>query len=348
MLRCWLLLFVFLPLFASPLSAYPADITGTLPAKPILRVTTFGDLIVRGTNATEIHYSGRSSPRLEGLRITFDQPGRVRLEVPKGMRLLELISMAGMVDAADLDGAVRASVAAGRVIVDRIAGDVEIHSSGGPAFIGSVGGTVRCYSAGGAIHASSVHGQGVFETGGGDIQLGQVVGAIRAITAGGAIQIRQAGSEVYADTLGGPIEILRALGTVFAKSSAGPIEVSAAPSVQCRSGSGTIRLNNISGRLLASTMHGSIVAEVLSARPLEDSSLSTAFGDISVLIPSNVGVTVQAQYEGPGNLNAIVSDFPGLQINIRSGGVIARGKINGGGPLLRLSGAGGRIEIKKK
>jgi hypothetical protein len=95
-------------------------------------------------------------------------------------------------------------------------------------------------------------------------------------------------------------------------------------------------------------MRGSIVAEILPGHPLEDSSLSTAFGDISVWIPSNVGVTVQAEYDGPGNQNAIRCDFPGLTIDSRSGGVIARGKINGGGPLLRLKGAGGRIEIKKK
>lgn len=327
-----------------------AQSTGTIPAHPMLRITTMGDLIVRGVKGDVLRYKSAqtTAPRVEGMRVTFTEPGTVHLEIPRGTRLLQLITQSGTIDVADLDGAVRADVMAGKVVVDRIAGDVEIHSAGGPAFIGSVGGLVKCYSAGGAIHAAMVHGQGIFETGGGDIQLGQVLGAIRAITAGGGIQIQRAGGDVYADTFGGPIEILRALGMVVAKSAAGPIQIDDAGSVQCKSNSGTIRLNNASGRLLASTMHGSIVAEILAGHPMQDSYLSTASGDISVSIPSNVGVTVQAECDSGGNRRAFLSEFPGMQVFERGGTLIVRGLVNGGGPVLRLSDVGGRIELKKK
>jgi hypothetical protein len=153
---------------------------------------------------------------------------------------------------------------------------------------------------------------------------------VRAVTAGGGIEIQQAGSEVIANTFGGAISILSALGAIVAQSAGGPI-----------------RLNNVSGRLQASTQSGSIVAEVLPGRPLGDSYLATRAGDITVFLPSDTGVTVQAETNG-----SFESDFPGLR---RDGSVIEgaysgvySGKINGGGSLLKLVGMGGRVEIRRK
>ena len=53
--------------------------------------------------------------------------------------------------------------------------------------------------------------------------------------------------------MGGAISILSALGAIVAQTAGGPI-----------------RLNNVSGRLRASTESGSIVAEVLRGHPLGD------------------------------------------------------------------------------
>jgi len=43
-----------------------------------------------------------------------------------------------------------------------------------------------------------------------------------------------------------------------------------------------------------STMNGSILADLLGAKPA-DSFLASGDGDITVLIPSNVGVTIRAE-----------------------------------------------------
>ncbi len=131
------------------------------------------------------------------------------------------------------------------------------------------------------------------------------MGPVRATTAAGGINIEQAGAEVVANTYGGAISILSALGMVMAQSAGGPI-----------------RLNNVSGRLRASTESGSIVAEVLRGHPLYDSFLATGAGDITVFLPSDTGVTVQAETNGP-----FESDFPG----VRRAGAAFQGKINGGG-----------------
>jgi hypothetical protein len=344
-------------------------VSGSLPPQPVFRITAGGDLTIRGKTSPEIRYSIsghlRGGDEAAARRVAeeyrvhnvagqlfFPQPAAVQIELPRKSSYLSLWTPGGAIDAADLDGSVRADSSAGRIMLDRIAGDAEVHSAGGATMLGSIGGVVRCYSGGGAIRAVRVQGSATFQSGGGDIQLGEVMGPVRAVTAAGGIRIDHAGGTVYADTFGGPISILQAFGDVVARSAGGPIDITGAPSVQCQSASGTIRLNNVSGQLRASTQRGSIVAEIVSGHAsghqLSDSFLSTRAGDITVFIPSDTGVTIRAECGGPHNTDAIVSDFSELRIDSTASAATAEGKINGGGPVLRLMDAGGRIEIKKR
>ena len=350
-------------------SLWRVRLTGTLPA--VHRIVADSELKVRGkaSNATRYVISARvnaaneaqarqfartfATIRLAGDAIVFTGPGNVDLEVPRKTRFLNLASEEGGIDVADLEGSVLAQTVAGRIALDRISGDVEIRSNGGSTALGRIGGIVKCYSGGGSIRAIHISGQAFFETHGGDIVLGEVAGAIRAFTGGGGIQIDQAGGSVFAGTSGGPIIVLRALGMVFAQNAAGPIDIGAASSVECQSGGGTIRLSNVSGPMRASTGRGSVIAEVISRKitqgqRLEDSFLSTGAGDISVLLPSDMGVTVDAEMSGTQAVGAIVSDYPGLRSVTGRTSVTARGAINGGGPTLRLRASGGRIKIRKK
>ena len=343
---------------------WSATISGTLPPQALLRIVAAGDLTVRGKRSKDIRYTiTRKLPvtdetaahlfadamrvRSTAGQLIFENPGAVHVELPRTSQFLALASAAGMIDASDLDGSVRADTAAGKITLDRIAGDVEIHSSGGATALGTIGGVVQCYSGGGNIRAVLIRGQSLFETDGGNIQLGEVLGAVRALTAAGGISIEQANSQVYADTFGGPISILRAFGLVVANSLGGPIDIGDASSVQCQSASGTIRLNNVSGKLDASTDRGNVIAEILAGHPLADSVLYTHSGDITVFIPSNTGVAIEAEIDGSRNPGSIVSDYSGLRVTTRAASVVAHGRINGGGPTLRLTGRGGRIEIRK-
>ncbi len=339
-------------------------ITGTLPA--VHRVVADSELKVRGKAGNGTHYTISSrvnaaneaqardfarsfaTVRTSGDTVIFSGPGNVDLDVPRNTRYLQLASEEGGVDAADLDGSVLARTVAGRIALDRISGNVEIHSNGGATSLGRIGGIVKCYSGGGGIRAVRINGQAILETNGGDIVLGEVVGALRAFTGGGGIQIDQAGAGVYAGTNGGPIAILKALGMVVAQSTAGPIDIGSAPAVECQSGGGAIRLSNASGAMRALTGRGSVIADVLPGSRLEDSFLFTGAGDISVLLPSDMGVTVDAEMTGTQMRDAIVSDYPGLRTVPGRSSVTARGAINGGGPTLRLRASGGRIQIRKK
>ena len=341
------------------------SVSGTLPAAAVSRIISGGDLTVRGTSSKDIRYAismramnvdDASARRMaETLRVHsldgqlfFPQSAAVRIELPRNTPYLSLFSPGGAIDASGIEGSVRADSAAGKITLDRITGDVEVHSSGGGTVLGSIGGMARCYSGAGDIRAVKIDGGATFETGGGDIQLGECGGPVRAVTAAGAVRIGQAGGPVFAGTKGGPIAILQAFGMVTASSAGGPIDIGQASSVQCQSASGAIRLNNVAGRLHAAADRGSIVAEILSGHPLADSFLSTRSGDITVFIPSDTGVTIRAETGGPHSPEPIVSDYSDLTIRRTAANATAQGRINGGGPLLRITDWGGRIEIKKK
>jgi DUF4097 and DUF4098 domain-containing protein YvlB len=192
-----------------------------------------------------------------------------------------------------------------------------------------------------------VRGDAVLETQGGDIQAGQAGGSVEAQTGAGEVRIGSAGGAVNATTGGGQIIVEKARGIVTARNLAGPVQVGAAAGVRCQSGSGAVRITNITGSMNVSTSAGSIFASLLNGR-LTDSYLATGNGDITVVIPSNVGVTVQAVNELADTMRRIVSDFQNIQTRRQGTRLIAQGAANGGGPLLRISGTGGTIYIRRQ
>ena len=275
--------------------------------------------------------------------------GNVDLQVsaPRGLRELYLETHGGEVEATGLDGALQAHTGGGRIKLDRIGGQVLAKTAGGEIVLGTIGGSVKCISAGGPIRAETIRGGARFETAGGDIVAREVAGAVTALTAGGGIQIGKAGATVSVNTAGGVIEIGSARGMVTAQSQGGPIQVGAAAGVKCETGGGAITLSNISGALRASTAVGNIIARLLLDNA-EDSYLGTGGGDITVFLPSNLGITIQAQNESGQSLRQIVCDFPAVKVRRQGSMVVAEGEINGGGPVLRLAGAGGTIFIRRQ
>ncbi len=159
--------------------------------------------------------------------------------------------------------------------------------------------------------------------------------------------MRRAGSTVSVNTAGGAIDVGSARGMVVAESSSGPIQIGSAGGVQCETGGGGIRLSNISGGLRATTAAGNVIAELLAGGVPEESFLVTGMGDITVFVPSNLGIRILAQIESAGS-KRIVSDFPAVKTRMSGPMAIAEGAINGGGPLIRLSSTGGTIYIRRR
>ena len=374
----WVLL---LPSLATPLPAasssivlyrerdgWVATIRGSLDSpRPFVNVAAGGNVTVRGGRGKGIGYSITQRLNADNERaarqaaieadlliqrqngaktLTFPcECQTIRLEVPRASPRLTVTSTAGNIDVTEMDGSVITVNGAGRTSLDHIGGDADIRTFGGDTVLGLIGGNVHCVSGGGAIRARTIRGRAVFETSGGEIYAAEALGAVRAFTGAGGIRIGHAGASVTATTEGGLIEVGRAGGMVIANNSGGPIRVSSAPGIRCTTESGPIRLTGISGSVIASTTLGNIIASLFDSRLPANSFLETGGGDITVLIPSNISVTLAATCTG--GAGAIVSDYP-VTLCTRGPVLTAEGRINGGGPVLQIAAKGGTISIKKQ
>jgi hypothetical protein len=160
--------------------------------------------------------------------------------------------------------------------------------------------------------------------------------------------VKRAGSTVSVNTAGGAIDVGSARGMVTAESASGAIQVGGASGVRCQTSEGGIQLSNVSGGLHATTAVGNVIAQLLRGGAPEDSFLVTGLGDITVFVPSNLGIRILAQIESASSVKRIVSDFPAVKVRIDGPVVVAEGAINGGGPLLRLSSTGGTIYVRRQ
>ena len=269
---------------------------------------------------------------------------------PRALRQVWAETRGGNVQASDWDGDFEARSAGGRIAVDRIRGRSELRTAGGDIEVGSVAGVVRCFSGGGVIRVENAGAEAWLETAGGEIFVHQAQGPIQATTGGGNIRIERAASTVNARTAGGLIQVQEANGPVTAESSGGAIQVNSAKGVRCESAGGAIRVRNVAGAVHAFANSGSIMAELVAGSSLADSILSTNAGDITVLIPSNLALTVRASNESGGS-GRINSDFP--QVRPRTGAfpgmgpLVAEGALNGGGPMLKVNVVGGTIYLRR-
>jgi len=270
------------------------------------------------------------------------------VKCPRTVADSNILTAGGAVTFNDLDGPVRVETGGGAITADRIRGNINVRTAGGDINLGAIDGSADCSTAGGNITANMIRGEAAFQTGGGDILARQVDGLVRASTMGGGIHVLRAGAGVIASTGGGPIEVGEAHGVVTARNSGGPVKVGSADGVRCENAAGAVNLDNVSGGIRVITAAGSIIASLLASKPMADSFLSTGSGDITVFIPSNLGVTIRAQNDLAGSIRRIVSEFPGITVREVGGQVVAEGRLNGGGPILRISGTGGTIFIKRQ
>ncbi len=358
--------------------SYWVDIVaGSAPVSEALRVSTRGAVTVEGGSREDtLTYSLRRRARagseasarsmLDQIAVKTFQQGEwtvlevsvpeasrasadLTLQVPRRLRETALGTGGGAIRAFDLDGTLRAETRGGSIDVDRVLGAVTARTGGGAVRFGKIGGRVECFTGGGAISAESLGGEADLNTGGGSIVVREGKALVRAKTVGGSIRVEHAAQGVQVGAGAGLIDVVEAGGPVVAETGAGSIKIRSSSNVQCKSGAGAIQFQAVSGALRAATNAGSILADLTGAGRLLDSALSTTMGDITVLIPSNVSVTVEAVNSTPGG-HRIVSDFAEIQPRLEEGNTrsAAEGAIHGGGPVLRLTASGGTIYLRRQ
>jgi DUF4097 and DUF4098 domain-containing protein YvlB len=344
---------------------------GSAPAAPRLRVNAHGPVTLEGGVSSNLsyrmkvgvkartaaealgilkQYAVRVAPQGDWLVLTTPGGAAMSAVWVKAPRLTaaSVSTSDGAIEVRGIDGVLDVDTRGGDLYVDQVRGNCRLFTGGGNVRVGQVDGSLNCASgAAGNITVGTVRGEAVLSTEGGDVVAAEVGGPVRAETRGGGIHIRKAGGAVTATTGGGRIIVDQAGGVVTARNMAGPVQVGAAAGVQCESGLGGVRLSNISGSMQVSTMMGSILADLLGNKPA-DSFLATGSGDITVLIPSNVGVMIRAENEMADTMRRIISEFPGIPVRRQGMQIVAEGPVNGGGPLLRISATAGTIFIKRQ
>lgn len=343
-----------------------------------LRVETSGNVQVRGTGDQQASYALKLRVKAGDAREAEAQLNRFNVKTgteggwaylkvtpphqvsggleliitgPRTLRDVWVETHGGDVRASDFDGGLEVRSGGGEITVDGIRGHGELRTAGGNIQVGSISGPLRCSSGGGEIRVQNAGSTAWLETGGGEIVVHQVAGPVHAATGGGNIRIDHAASTVFAHTAGGLIQVQQAGGAVTAESSGGAIQVDAANGVRCESAGGAIRLRNVAGALHASANSGDILAQLVTGHPFADSLLSTNAGDITVFIPSNLALTIQAINE-TGGAGRIISDFaqvrPQAGVQAGSGPMVAAGALNGGGPVLRINVMDGNIYLRRE
>ncbi|MEO5924322.1 MAG: hypothetical protein ABIR70_10895 [Bryobacteraceae bacterium] len=287
------------------------------------------------------------------MRIDLSLPGSSRviteleISVPKQLPFVMVNNRSGSIEVYDLDGNVQIDTVGGPLTADRIRGDVRGHTGFGQIRLGTIGGSAQCSSGGGSITLESALGGLNCVTAGGDIDVKSAAGQIAVSTEGGNVHIEKAGANVRARSVAGLIEVVQAKGAVFADTGGGSIQVGAANGVRAESAAGTIRVKGGSGPLTVSTMLGNILAEMMPGGRFADSSLFAGSGDITVLIPSGMGMAIRARNDSDFSPR-IISDFPELEVkSIGFRSPQGQGAINGGGPVLDLNTSGGAIYLRR-
>lgn len=363
-------------------NAWGQVITGQLAAVRNLRIKVdMGSVIVHGAQQEGIHYvihTRANTSSEEEAKRQFDAfkitayvrgdtawivgdwegghgrrfSGEFDINVPREISLVKIETEGGNVDTTGISGRVEAESGGGSIHLDDIGGGVRAETGGGSIDVGTISGDIGLHTGGGSIEVHHANGKLVaetgggsveimsasqgasIETGGGGIEVHQCLGRVKVSTGGGSVDLGDIGGPAEIETGGGSIHLASAKGHVDAHTGGGGIELYGVPSARAETGAG-----------------GIVVKLVKTGAEPSSSSLETSAGDITVYIASDVAISVRASVD-LGSGHRITSDFS--DIHIASEGdkwgprtLSAEGKLNGGGPTLKVRTTTGDICFKR-
>lgn len=299
---------------------------------------------VRGDTAWIVAEWDRSRPRKFS--------GEFVIEIPRDTALVKIETGGGGVEATGIAGRVEIESGGGKIRVDDVGGSVNVETGGDSIDIGNVGGDLKLETGGGNISIGSVKGMIHAETGGGNVSI--VSGGLGAVieAGGGNVEIKHCGGRVKASTGGGSVSLGDIAGAADIETGGGSIRLTSAKGrVGANAGAGSIELYGVPSARVETGAGGITVKFINTGAERSDSMLETAAGDITVYIAPDVAINVRASVD-LGNGHHITSDFPDIHIAAEGGPwaqrtLSAEGKLNGGGPLLKVRTTTGDICIRR-
>ncbi len=204
--------------------------------------------------------------------------------------------------------------------------------------------SVNLETSDGSVSIADLGGEARAQTSDGSLRFGNIEGNVWGRTSDGSIKLTSCSSPVDLKTSDGSIRVGNVIGDVKAQSSDGSLHFGKIRgSLWAETSDGSIRLEHGFGTVNAKTSDGSIRAQI-TAQPERDCSLHTSDGSITVTLISDIALDIDAKTSD----GRVLTDF---SVASRSQGKTSKsrlkGKINGGGPLLKLRTSDGRIHLRK-
>src|SRR5215468_647232 len=343
--------------------SWTEEVTGSLSAAKILRVRVdFGSVRVQGGSQQDITYVIRTRSytsnekqarrEFESYKINASSQGNAALiegdwqggrhhlcsgefviNVPRNLEVAKLETSGGDMTVNGIVGRVEAESGGGKLHIDDISGPVTAQTGGDSIEVGTVNGDLHLETGGGRINIQNAKGKVNATTGGGNILLVSGAQGATLEAGGGNVELGDISGPVEIETGGGSIRLGWAKGVVRAETSAGRIELNGVSSARAETGAGAILAKFIS-----------------SGAERTDSVLETSAGDIVVYIAPDVAMTIRASID-LANGHKIMSDFNDIRVTSEGGdwpgpkSFTAEGKLNGGGPTLKVRTTTGDIKF---
>jgi DUF4097 and DUF4098 domain-containing protein YvlB len=278
--------------------------------------------------------------------------GEFSVMVPREMALVKLETDGGNVEAMGVGGRVEAESGGGSMKLDDIGGGVNAETGGGSIDVGTVSGDLGLHTGGGSIMVRRANGKVLAETGGGSVTIQSGSQGATIETGGGSIEVRQCNGKVKVSTGGGSVDLSDVGGPAEIETGGGSIKLTSAKGhVHAETGGGGIELYGVPSASAETSAGGIIVKLVNTGAERSDSDLETGSGDVTVYLASDVAINVRASVD-MGSGHHITSDFS--DIRIASEGdkwgpktLTAEGRLNGGGPMLKVRTSSGDICFKR-
>ncbi len=262
------------------------------------------------------------------------------INVPRPTDLVKVETDGGDLTATGIAGRVEGETGGGSIHLDDIGGAISAETGGGSIDVGTVGGDLTLRTGGGSIRVSSAQGKINAETGGGSVKVVSGMQGAVLETGGGNIEVERCSGSLKVTTGGGSIDLGEIAGPAEIETGGGSIRLSSATgAVRAGTGGGSITLNGVPAAK-AETGAGGIVAKFVSGTERTDSVLETSVGDITVYLAPTLNITIRASIE-LANGHRIRSDFSEIRVTTEGGEwgpgtATAEGKLNGGGPTLKV------------
>lgn len=163
------------------------------------------------------------------------------------------------------------------------------------------------------------------ESSGGGIEISNLAGAVRADSSGGGVHAVDLGGSAVLSSSGGSVKAENVAGDLAASSSGGGVHIQEA------------------GGAVAADSSGGSVSVSFAAGNARGGSLDSSGGGVKARVDPSVGLEIDASSSG----GSVHCDIP-LATRGRIDRDSLRGKLNGGGALLKLRSSGGGVTLAER